>query len=866
MDLFERVVVSLEVFEYINKQVYENLEQVLQKLDDRLDLKLYAFVLDGKQECVQTVRVKSVLSDLQGQETEVIQEELNGPEEVINKIGLAHEDPDTNFKQFLIQLDTTSFKSSLRPIGYVSESNVSEDQAAIEINEEHPLRQESNEWNIFYSNSFELEIEDDQYTLKYILSIEYTDSVTRYIFLERPQLSFLRMILDYYFKDYYKVSGDQELLFVNEDNEVEIKYKENSSQFLQRMARLFFGKTQDFIVNEFDLNGVSRADIELTESEMNQYYINNLLEKIDGISTRTYEGESPFGCMLLLNTSMLEDSKLVKYSIRFQNHQPIYLEDARRIRKLLELTNNERDLYLIADDKAIYGVGEIDWGKLGNKLLFKVEFKGISRYDLLLVTTEKKQDTDARVVAEVESKVFKMTMNLEIVSHKLTSISFKHPGIGSGGFTPELFERTMKAQFKEIVPRITHEGIQKLRLIIQKATEQQSGTMVVITDSITADDELKKLRKQSTPILPTEISPTFIKHLTSIDGAIYFDTKGDCHAIGVILDGLAQEHLGDASRGARFHSAHRYLEKLKSDKKGCVIAIISEDGMVNLIPEQINESIVRQLVRAMISFIRDSDELNEDILQDYNKRLEEVENETIIDHHHYFKVAETFYNKKYFLKSAYYYDKGLKGCNNYKLKYNRVLAQSYLRHSLTPEIKADTKLQCYKGALEQIDIILKMAAENEINHEDYNLRANALRGIGKLSSDNEKTVYFNNALDDFTKAIEMRTRNKYILYRNRGFLHQDMGNLPEALDDYMSSEMELSEERTLKFIEPLIKLDVSLFLHALSSYSEKKSDKYNSESLAKLLEEYGAKLAEDHPEVAAALEQYGINQKQPEDE
>lgn len=852
----------MEVFEYINKKVYGNLEQILKKLDNRLDLKLYAIVLNENQECIETVRVKSVLSDLQGQETEIIQEELSGPEEVFEKLGLVHEDPNINLKQFLIQLDTTSFKSSLRPIGQLSKSAVSEDRVEIEINEEYPHRKESNEWNIYYSNSFELDIGGEHPNIKYILSIEYTDSVTRYIYLERPQLSFLRMILDYYFTDYYKVSGDHQLLSVDENVEVEIKYKENSSQFLQRMARLFFGKIQDFIINKFDLIDVSNVDIELTEVERNQYYINNLLEKIDGISTRTYEGESPFGCMLFLNTDLLEDSELVKYSIRFQNYQPIYLEDARRIRKLLELTNNERDLYLIADDTAIYGVGEIDWGQLGNNLLFKVEFKGLSRYDLFLVTTEKKQDTDARVVAELESKVFKMTTNLEIISHKLTSISFKHPGIGSSGFTPELFERTMKAQFKGIDPPIMDEEIHKLRLIIQKATEQQSGTMVVITDPVTADSELKKLRKQSTPILPTEISPAFIKHLTSIDGAIYFDTTGACHAIGVILDGLAQEHSGDASRGARFHSAHRYLEKLKSDSKGCVIAIISEDGMINLIPEQANEAVVRQLIRTMISYIKDNDELSEETLRDYDSRLREVESETTIDHHHYFKIAKTFFEKNHFLKAAYYYDKGLATCGRFILEYNRALVLSYLRQALSDDISEDSKLQYNKDVMKQTEIIFKLAADHEINFHDYNHRAIALHNIGRRSKAKAKMEYFNQALPNFTKAIEMKKGDKHILYRNRAYLHQEMGNLHEALDDFICSEMELSEESTLKLIEKHIKQDVSLFLHALTSYSKKKSTQNDSEGLTKLLEEYGVTLAEEHPEVAAALEQYSINQEQ----
>ncbi|MOA45513.1 hypothetical protein D3C78_1679150 [compost metagenome] len=46
MTLLERGKFSMELFEYINKTIYGNLELVLQKLDDRLDLKLYAFVMD----------------------------------------------------------------------------------------------------------------------------------------------------------------------------------------------------------------------------------------------------------------------------------------------------------------------------------------------------------------------------------------------------------------------------------------------------------------------------------------------------------------------------------------------------------------------------------------------------------------------------------------------------------------------------------------------------------------------------------------------------------------------------------------------------------------------------------------------------
>ncbi|SFE87798.1 DisA checkpoint controller nucleotide-binding [Paenibacillus algorifonticola] len=850
-------------FEDINKTVYENLEQILQKLDDRLDLKLFAIVInDENQKWIEKIRVKNVLSDEPGKETEVIQEELNSPEEVFKQLSPYLKKPDGDLKQFILELENHNFNTHMLNSN-LTDLDASENEATIESNNDLPFRPLSRESAVFYFSFFNLEVDKNKYTIKYILSIEYLDVEARTNFLERPNLSFLRMLLDYYFSDFYRFTADG-YLFVNDDQVIEIKYKENSTQFLQRMARLFFGKIQDFIVSEVNLLDLATTEIDLSETLRNQYYINNLFEKIDGISTRTYEGESPFGCMLLLKTSMLDDSKLIKYLIRFQNHLPLNLEDSRRIRKLLELTNNERDLYLIADDRAIYGVGEIDWSQLKDNLVFKIEFKGLSRYDLLLVTTEEKQYTDARVVAEEESKIFKMTMNLEIISHNLTSISFQHPGIGASGFNAELFKRTMKTQFKEVTPSLTDEAIEKLRLVIQKATEQQSGSMVVITDRETAETELIKLGKQSTPILTTEINPAFIKYLTSIDGAIYFDTSGACHAIGVILDGLAQPHLGDSSRGARFHSAYHYLEKLKGTT-GCVIAIISEDGMVNLIPEQVNEKIVRQLVREMISHIRDNDKLsdetikNDEIFKDYERRLEEAARETDIDHHHFFKIAIAFFEKKHYKDAASYYKKGLDKYGHFNLEYDRKFGQILILNALNT-MDSERELEYYKETLEQLNKVINNTVESARNLHDYNRRALALQGIAAFtSSKKQKTDLLRDAISDITISIGLKKTKKNILYHNRGSIYLDLKNEQEAVNDFIASELESSEELTISYIEKLIMKTPSIYLHALSSYVEKKNSKKDSKALEDLLRKYGAKLSTESLEVAAALEQYGMD-------
>jgi hypothetical protein len=67
-----------------------------------------------------------------------------------------------------------------------------------------------------------------------------------------------------------------------------------------------------------------------------------------------------------------------------------------------------------------------------------------------------------------------------------------------------------------------------------------------------------------------------------IDGAVFLDMKGKCHAVGVIVDGIAKVS-GDAGRGARYNSLYTYGTGLIDHSDIIfVIAIISEDGMVSV--------------------------------------------------------------------------------------------------------------------------------------------------------------------------------------------------------------------------------------------------------------------------------------------
>lgn len=138
----------------------------------------------------------------------------------------------------------------------------------------------------------------------------------------------------------------------------------------------------------------------------------------------------------------------------------------------------------------------------------------------------------------------------------------------------------------------------RLWTVIEKSMEQKRGTMLVFSES--AAEEARRLRSQSIGIEPTEITSELVPHLSGIDGALLLTPKGVCHAIGVILDGIATDQ-GDPSRGARYNSAIRYLI---SSNSRTMCLVVSEDGDVDMLPRlrpQIRKSDIDLRVEALRS-------------------------------------------------------------------------------------------------------------------------------------------------------------------------------------------------------------------------------------------------------------------------
>ena len=115
--------------------------------------------------------------------------------------------------------------------------------------------------------------------------------------------------------------------------------------------------------------------------------------------------------------------------------------------------------------------------------------------------------------------------------------------------------------------------------VFQSVLDTGYGTTIVVSKE--PDSEIERLGQETLGVKPGYLAHRDVAQLGRIDGAIFLGPDGRCHAIGVILDGLATSS-GDRARGARFNSAIRYQ---RSSKFGTLVIVISDDDTVDLIPE-----------------------------------------------------------------------------------------------------------------------------------------------------------------------------------------------------------------------------------------------------------------------------------------
>lgn len=283
----------------------------------------------------------------------------------------------------------------------------------------------------------------------------------------------------------------------------------------------------------------------------------DLFDMVNEFSSMTYERAGAGGNLVIGELRNLED----RIQIRLQ--EPVPLSEARSMRKLLELTDGET--CVLADEHQAYGLGRA----LSDDNTIQISITGHARWEL--------------------------SMN----GRSFVRVAYRHPTIPKRPIARQDFADTIRRIFGDA-------NINTIWELVQGAQEIGHGTTIVISPDPTS--ETARLSGQALPIVPACLDPHQVARLGGIDGAVLLGPDGRCHAFGVILDGSAVAQ-GDRARGARFNSSVRYQQTVG---KGSVIVVISDDGLVDLIPSLAPLVNREDVERAVTSFCTYSDSENID--------------------------------------------------------------------------------------------------------------------------------------------------------------------------------------------------------------------------------------------------------------
>ena len=262
-----------------------------------------------------------------------------------------------------------------------------------------------------------------------------------------------------------------------------------------------------------------------------------LYDACNGVAALRHEGDEGIGTMLV--SRRLHPAIVPVLTLE----TPVPVRDHRSIRKLLELS--EGHTALISDASHVFGLGQlVPESDSQHESLVTVHFTNHYSWEM---------SHDGQVLMRVVSNT---------------------PRLPQGRVAADNFARIVRIVF----PALDVDSTDYLWDLAQKATTQPTGTILVITPGAAA--EARRLTRQCFRVVPRIMTPTVLRLVTNIDGAVLIEPNGMCHAIGAILDGLATEK-GDSSRGSRYNSALRYVS---SSRYPMLAVVVSEDGWIDLLP------------------------------------------------------------------------------------------------------------------------------------------------------------------------------------------------------------------------------------------------------------------------------------------
>lgn len=268
-----------------------------------------------------------------------------------------------------------------------------------------------------------------------------------------------------------------------------------------------------------------------------RYTFSDLFERFNLISSLMYEGVKGTGRLLLVDP----ENKAIDYVLRFI--QPVPFREHRWARKILQMA--AKDIALIADSENIYGLGKLQ-----------------ANHDA--------SAEDAFIVEFLDHYHWELQCGDQV----LLRSRYGEPKLPQEPISRERFT----VNYARLFPEASAANCDLVWMLFNAALRQGHGSMIVVASD--AAEEARRLTQQGTSIEPTLMTTELLSRVSGIDGTIILDPHGICHAVGVILDGVATPGC-TPSRGSRFNSGLRYADT--GDARRLAI-VISDDNTVDIIP------------------------------------------------------------------------------------------------------------------------------------------------------------------------------------------------------------------------------------------------------------------------------------------
>ena len=304
-------------------------------------------------------------------------------------------------------------------------------------------------------------------------------------------------------------------------------------------------------------------------ADPNSFGWDGLFRAFNTISSLRYEKAAGIGRIVVTQ----QNHQAIRTRINFNVN--LKMANFRGARKLLQLSTHGSGLH--SNSVEVFGLADVEGYTGEEEDLFEVHFLDHHHWALLHA------------------------------GHVLMRVRYGQPYL----VKPPSYEAKLPKDLPRIFKGISEKDIELLVSLVQQAEKESHGTLLVITPE--AQAEAVRLRGQSIAITPQQLTPEILGQLTSIDGAVMIDPEGYCHAVGVILDGIAQGE-GDSARGARYNSALRYTS---SSNAPCLALVVSEDGGVDLVPNLL-PAVSRAKVDAAMRELTNISQLNRVPFRRYN--------------------------------------------------------------------------------------------------------------------------------------------------------------------------------------------------------------------------------------------------------